>query len=245
LLILIIFLLKFSYSKSLDGTGPATVYSFAYNGSKLIIAGDFDICGGVRSPNLCSFDDVNGYQAMIFSIDNPIYTVYYHPVSNFLYIGGRFSMVDGVVCNFTCYFNGVSWLPLANSFNNVVYSIIGHPTSNSVWLCGAFTYSGMVNAKYVANYSVAANNISVVGNGFDGVCRTLAYGTTIYAGGAFMASGSTPTPYAAKLLGLFWVHLSSNGLDGAVTSMAFLSNTLYLAGAFTIAGGSPAQNIAA
>ncbi len=67
----------------------------------------------------------------------------------------------------------------------------------------------------------------------------------LIAGGTFINSGATSTPYVARWNGSAWVSMAG-GMDNQVNAMTVSKATgeLYVTGFFTTAGGSPANRIA-
>lgn len=115
---------------------------------------------------------------------------------------------------------------------------------------GEFAFAGTAATANIALYEPVTQTWSPLGTGFDGPVRALTVLMTgeLVAGGAFTHSGTAAVARVAMWNGAAWVGLGSGigaAVTDVVTAMAALpSGELVVGGAFAVAGGSPAINIA-
>jgi hypothetical protein len=110
------------------------------------------------------------------------------------------------------------------------------------------TGDATVPAHYVAQWNGSA--WSAVGTGMNNtVDAVVVAGETLYAGGIFTTAGGVSARNIAQWDGISWSALGSGtsavGGPGDVRTLATSGTILYAGGNFTIAGGVPANHIAA
>jgi hypothetical protein len=170
-----------------------------------------------------------------------------------IYIGGRFTSVDGVPANRIARWNGTAWSAVGSgmlgsgstpSVNTMVTFDDG--TGPALYAGGqTFTTAGGVPANRVARWDGKA--WSAVGNGFaNGIVWKLAVfndgtGDALYAFGTFTASGTTPINRMAKWNGTSWEQWGG-GASGTVfnalpiAGKAGEGDALLVSGQFTSIG---------
>jgi len=211
-------------------------------GPNLYVAGNYTNIGGSGANFFARFDGTSfhpvGSAPIAGNVPLIVFTSHVHDdgTGPALYIGGRFTSVDGVPANRIARWNGTSWSAVGTgmlgsgstpSVNTMVTFDDG--TGPALYAGGqTFTSAGGVPANRVAKWDGTA--WSAVGDGFaNGIVWKLAVyndgtGDALYAFGTFTASGATPINRMAKWNGTSWEQWGG-GASGTVF------NALPLAGA--------------
>lgn len=169
-----------------------------------------------------------------------------------VYIGGIFTSVGGVTCNYIARWDGSQWRTVGSTsgFNTSVSCIVNARDGKTLYVGGAFTQSngGSVTYNHVASIDIETNLISQLGYGITGTTvNAMAVGLdgTLYAGGQFTASAA---PGAAALVnmaqwsgGAIWLPMGSGlgdlAFSQSVRALAVGKNgELYASGTFTLSG---------
>lgn len=191
-------------------------------GNNLYIAGNFTNIGGSGANYFARFDGTSfhpvGTAPIAGNVPLIVFTSHVHDDGSgpALYIGGRFTSVDGVPANRIARWNGTSWSAVGSgmlgsgvtpSVNTMVTFDDG--TGPALYAGGqTFTTAGGVPANRVAKWN--GTSWSAVGDGFaNGIVWKLAVyndgtGDALYAFGTFTASGATPINRMAKWNGTSW-----------------------------------------
>ena len=167
----------------------------------------------------------------------------------FLYTAGC-SLYSGLIATNTHIniFDGTNWSMLGEITGDIPviydFAFIG----SNMYIGGYFQEAGGTVAKGLARWD--GTNWSDVG-GFDGLVYTLATdGTNLYVGGSFTNAGGRSITNIAKWDGTNWLDLGGvgiypeSGLGQAVRILLWHDGKLYVGGWFTVAGGTPATNLA-
>lgn len=115
----------------------------------------------------------------------------------------------------------------------------------NVVVAGSFFFAGSSPAEGIAEWSRVTGEWSAIGDGFNDRVLALEIDDTgrMFAGGQFTMSGDRVLNHIAQWNGMSWEPLGE-GLDGPVSDMRLVGDTLYVAGDFSQAGGNPAKNVA-
>jgi hypothetical protein len=192
------------------------------NGESLYIAGNFQNIGGTNASFIARYDGSEfhplGGTPIAGNVPLIVFTSHVHDDGSgpALYIGGRFTSVDGVPASRIARWNGTSWSAVgagvtgtgvAPSINTMVTFDDG--TGPALYVAGqAFTSAGGLPANRVAKWD--GKEWSAVGDGFaNGIVWQLAVfndgdGDKLYAFGTFTASGATPLERMARWNGTSW-----------------------------------------
>ena len=237
-------------------------------GDNLYIAGNFQNIGGTTASYIARYDG-KGFHALgstpiAGNVPLIIFTSHVHDdgTGPALYVGGRFTSIDGVAASRIAKWNGTSWSALGTgvtgsgstpSVNTMVTFDDG--TGPALYVGGqTFTTAGGISANRVAKWD--GKNWSAVGSGFaNGIVWKLTVfndgtGDALYAFGTFTASGATPMNRMAKWNGTSWEQWGG-GANGTVfnalqiTGDPGVGDALVVSGQFTTVGTDTRNRIAA
>ena len=237
-------------------------------GDNLYIAGNFQNIGGTSASYIARYDGkafhALGTTPIAGNVPLIIFTSHVHDdgTGPALYVGGRFTSIDGVAASRIAKWNGTSWSALGSgvtgsgvspSINTMVTFDDG--TGPALYVGGqTFVTAGGVPANRVAKWD--GKNWSAVGDGFaNGLVWKLAVyndgtGDALYAFGTFTASGATPINRMAKWNGTSWEQWGG-GANGTVFNALRIAgdpgvgDALVVSGQFTTIGTDTRNRIAA
>ena len=148
--------------------------------------------------------------------------------------------------------NWVSMNPGVPGTNGVVSALVFDSFGN-LYIGGAFSRAGTVSMNNIAKWNGSAWTAlgTGIGDNWTGQVNALALDGSgnLYAGGQFTTAGGTSANNIAKWNGSAWSVLDSGLGTGLWTDQVYAlaldgSGNLYVAGQFTTAGGTSANNIA-
>ncbi|CAN5712258.1 hypothetical protein BH20ACI3_BH20ACI3_04920 [soil metagenome] len=172
---------------------------------------------------------------------------------NDLYVGGDFTMVDGVSASRIARWDGRSWSALGAGVNGNIWTMA--IKGNDLYVGGDFTVAGGVVANRIAKWD--GSRWWALGDGISGCrddfCSPIVYALSVsesdvYVGGRFANAGGVPANGIGKWDGHIWSALG-DGLrtgtyDGVVRALAVSGKNVYAGGQFVTAGRVSAYNIA-
>ena len=177
-----------------------------------------------------------------------------------LYAAGNFTVDHGAPATFVARWNGIAWSPLGAGFPSPAFfsAAVGIQAmvitpNGDVTVAGTFTAAGGVPSKNIAHWngtSWGPLGTGIGANSFSSQVNALAVAANgdLYAGGAFTEAGGVPANNIARWNGTSWTALGTgltSAVTGGVNALAVAANgDVYVGGAFTEAGGVPANNIA-
>jgi hypothetical protein len=237
-------------------------------GEGLYIAGNFQNIGGTTASYIARWDGTNflplGTTPIAGNVPLIVFTSHVHDDGSGpqLYIGGRFTSVDGVPASRIARWNGTSWSPVGGGVTGTgvspsIMSMVTFDdgTGPALYVAGqAFTSAGGQPANRVAKWN--GSTWSNVGDGFaNGIVWKLAVfndgsGDKLHAFGTFTASGATPLNRAARWNGTAWEPFAAaeNTIFNAVVIPAAEGSgdgdELVIGGQFTTINGAPANRLA-
>ncbi len=159
-----------------------------------------------------SWDDRFGHPSVTYTA----YTMALAPDGD-LYVGGTFTSIGGVKANNVARWDGRRWHALGDGIENgngYVYALAFGP-DGAVYVGGYFANAGGTRANSIARWDPATETWSAVGQGLgNGAYKAYVYalafqGTTLYAGGDFTSSGTTPLKKFARWNGTEWEDLGA------------------------------------
>ena len=179
-----------------------------------------------------------------------------------LVAGGRFKTAGHEIANHIATWDGTEWAPLgagvAGGVRTAVYAlaVFDDGTGPALYVGGDFTSAGGQSANNIAKWDGAT--WSALGEGTSAKVRALhvfhnGSGPALRVGGEFLSAGDLEVFFIADWDGASWSDLenwsgSGTGTNGpvyAITSFEDLgAPALYVGGAFTAAGGMPANHVA-
>ncbi len=157
-----------------------------------------------------------------------------------LYVGGSFNVAGETVANNIARWDGTTWLPLGRGMNGPVNALAVY--KGELIAAGAF-------ANRIARWD--GKSWLPLGSGMNNSVFALTeYNGELIAGGYFTTAGGTTVNHIARWDGTIWSPLGS-GMGGEpgdhetqVIALTEYNGELIAGGAFTTAGGTPANRIA-
>lgn len=228
-------------------TNGGSYYCFLeYNGD-LLVGGEFNIVDGINMKNLARWDGSSWYSfATVAGTFSQIHDMIIY--NNELYIGGYFSSVNGQTIVNIAKFDGTTWSDVGGGLSSDVIAFAIDSVNNRLYAGGNFT--GIYNTSTVFPSRVAywdGSNWYAVGGAPAISPRALCfYKGSLYAGFSFEAikpNGDT-LKHMAVWDGNEWQPTNGN-LNDIVKDFCVLNNDLIVGGAFTVAGDSVVNYIAA
>jgi trimeric autotransporter adhesin len=250
--------------------GPSsTIYALAtYNdgtGAALYVGGDFSTAGAVAASRIAKWDGAswsalgsptNGVNGTVFAL-----AVYDDGTGSALYAGGVFTAAGEISADRVAKWDGTSWSALGSPTDGVnstvrALAVYDDGTGPALYVGGAFTAAGDTPANRIAKWD--GTSWSALGSPTNGVNSTVfalavyddGTGPALYVGGDLGTAGGIPASRIAKWNGTSWSALGSptNGVNSSVLALAVYDDgtgpALYVGGAFTAAGDTPANRIA-
>ena len=167
--------------------------------------------------------------------------------NNKLIAGGYFNSVNGSPYGSYGYiasYNDTTWDSLSSGLNNVVFSLAVY--NGELYAGGNFTATGTGTAvNHVAKWN--GTQWLPVGEGLNDSVWVLCVDSAqnkLYAGGFFTQTGlGQPAKHIAEWTGANWQEVGG-GTNAFVLSLFAKDSNLYVGGAFTMAGSTPANRIA-
>lgn len=237
-----------------------TVNALAVDGNGNLYAGGVFTAAGAIVANCVAMWNGTAWSGMGTGINTPFSSssVFALAVdgSGNVYAGGYFKTAGNVIANGVAKWDGGAWLALGTGINIGVYALAVDGSGN-LYAGGNFTMAGGVATDGVAKWNGSAWNAlgadtnSLLSNG--GISALAVDGSgNLYVGGAFAASGGTPsTNYLTKWDGTAWSGLGSgisgvvDRTNGVVNALAVRGNgNLYNGGNFGVAGDAAVNNLA-
>jgi hypothetical protein len=223
----------------------------------LVAGGDFSAVSGVAVKNIASWDGFSwkGVGSGIKSSGTLTVRALAALRNGDLVAAGDFTFAGDVAANRIARWNGSSWIAMGSGMNASVHCLIVLANGDLV-AGGAFTSAGGVPANRVARWNGASwvpLGSGVQGSSWASVSALAVLDNGgLVACGDFSTAGGLPASDIAVWNGVSWSAFGS-GLQGTpsgeaesfATSLTVLPNgNLVVAGAFTTAGGVPANRIA-
>jgi len=234
------------------------VFCLALFGSKIFAGGDFVAINGVDRNSIAALDAITG-AATPWNQDNlfpPLRTIDSLALSNdgqTLYVGGDFSLVDGLLRNRAAAINTVTgaitdWNPDANS---VITSMALSQDGQTVYVGGFFSNiggqqrSGIAALDAETGLATSWNPVPTFTAGI-GIRDIVVSGDTIYVAGSFTSMGGQTRNRLAALnadtaLATPW---NPNVSTPSPRSLTLSGTRAYTGGFFSSIGGVSRQNLA-
>lgn len=234
------------------GSGAiGSVYSLARDPANgdLYAGGNFVTAGGLTANGVARWDGGTWY-----TLGNGVDFAFVPDVSAIaidgsdVYIGGRFTSVDGntAMANIARW-DGSAWSPLGSGISGFIYALAIY--DGNLYAGGNFSTAGGVPADNIARWDPNLGQWFDVAGGTSGIVRSLAawevpgVASGIFVGGEFSGSGGGATAHIANYDGTSWQPLGS-GCNDDVLAMVTDGGKVVVAGAFTKAGGKPSLRYA-
>ena len=248
------------------GVRALTVFDDGRGGGPALYAGgQFTAAGGVPASRAAMWDGMTWSPLGVGLNGNVLAWAVFDDGSGSgptLYAGGQFTSAGGTPANRVARWDGTSWSALGDGVDGNVWALAvyddGSGSGPALYAGGAFGIAGGVQANRIARWD--GSTWSALGSGVnDGASASTVLAITVYddgigadpvllVGGDFTTAGAVPANRIATWDGESWAALGG-GMSGNVDSFAVVdagvkSPILYAGGAFTEAGGVPANRIA-
>lgn len=226
----------------------AFLYPGVTGNNELIAGGEFTTAGGVAAANIARWNEresifpLPAWAPMGAGFNNDVLAVERH--ASITYAGGSFTFSGATSVNRIARWNETTdvWEPLGAGMNSTVYALKSY--GGSLYAGGAFTTADGVSTGGLARWD--GTTWSAVGGFFNGVVYALeVHDGELIVGGLF--PGLSGSPNIVRYDGATYATLGSSGTTGVSAEVRALHSTgtqLYVGGAFTNAGGVPANRIA-
>ena len=232
-------------------------------GPALYVGGGFTEAGGVPANYVAKWDGTS-WTELGSGLDFRVFVLAVFDDGSgggpALYAGGAFTTAVGLRRRTSRNGTGSSWSPLGapgGGTDAEVYALTvfddGSGGGQALYVGGEFTVAGAIVANHIARWDGTSWSAPSGVNGTVGDLLVFDDGTgggpALYAGGSFTTAGGLAANRAAKWDGTSWSALGS-GLDNHVFALTAFDDGngggpgLYASGAFTSAGGVPANRIA-
>ena len=159
-----------------------------------------------------------------------------------IYVGGRFTTINGVSATNIAKWDGTAWSALGTGTNDTVFAITFDKTGN-LYAGGFFTTAGGTTANRIAKWN--GTTWSTLSSGVNYTVYSLAIDENnhLYAGGSFTTAGSIAAQYIAMWNNTTWVSLGS-GTGSRVNALTVdKNNNIYASGYFSSLANTTAKNI--
>jgi hypothetical protein len=215
------------------------------------IAGSFSFVGDVAANGIAKWNGTS-WSSLGSGMDSQVVSLALDSSGN-LYAGGNFTTAGGISANGVAKWNPKTstWSALGSGIMNNGYQRLTCDSYGNLYVGGSFTDAGGVPANSIAKWNPTTSTWSALSSGVNGRVGALAFDDSdnLYVGGyGITNAGGISVNNIAKWNGTSWSALGE-GLTGPYyesncRAIAFKSGNLYVGGAFTAAGGVPANHIA-
>lgn len=211
--------------------------AMAFIGGKLHAAAYFS--GGIEG--IARWEEGSGWQIIGDTESGHILCI--APADDGLYVGGRFTSINGVAANRVAKWNGASWNALGDgmSYDDGTCRVRTLAYRNgSLYAGGTFDTAGGVSAPCVAKWDGQTWHPMPFGYSLDTVRSLHFVGDQLFmAAVGFIPSSHTVTRWD----GVSWQPLGS-GIPGTVRTMTSHYHSLFAGGDFYMAGNTPTYSLA-
>ena len=222
----------------------AYVAAIAFEGDYVYLGGDFTNVNGMPAFSLARWNSVTDtWDSVGRGINGQVFAI--APDGDDLYVGGRFLGAGELLAgpgrdarNVARWKDG-TWLSMGDGVNKVVWTMVFD--TKKLFAGGNFDSAGTMPVNHVVAWDIASEQWEGLGEGLDkdflpSVSSLSTNGKYIYAGGDFAQTGFDSVSNIARWDGSRWNPLGS-GVDSPVYVVDVDGNKVYVAGAFTEAGG--------
>lgn len=228
-------------------TTTTQIKTLALYNSKVFAGGNFVTAGDKFISGLAQYDgerwlDVGGNSTTPNFFINKLLVN-----NNKLYAAGYFTNIGGISANSIAAWDGASWSTLGSGVDNVIETI--HTIGNDIYVTGPFLSAGGSSAIGYAKWDGNSWQPLANGGAFSNTMTNI--GNVLYVGGQYTTinGGTVSVNNLAKWDGSSWSDVGGGVSQGTnfqtgVYALASRGNELIAGGNFTVAGSTPANNIA-
>lgn len=203
---------------------------------RLLIAGDFDSCGGFPSPRIAMWD---GDRWRMRGTDSGVSAIASN--GSVVFVGGTFENAFNTPAHHIARWDGSNWSALGSGIDGTVNTAM--VLENDLYVGGEFTDAGGSGAQNLAKWD--GSQWSPVGPSLGGPVYSLATdGTSVYVGGDFATFQGEFLQGIAQWDGTSFHPLGTGISGGSVRAIQLSGNLVYAAGDFTTADGQFTGNTA-
>lgn len=217
----------------------------------LYAGGVFPVAGDEPIATIARFDGVE-WSSLAGGIEySPVDPPFVEALAMFkgeLYVGGKFTTVDGLVRSNVARWNGTSWNDVSVGISGGLGVHAAVSDDQHLYIGGDFSHAGATPADNLARWNGVS--FEAVGGGLDGPVKTITlWSDRLCAGGTFSVADSVVLVNdIACWTGSSWEELEG-GLTGgfpftAANAVTSDDTHLYVGGAFSFAGVVPVSNVA-
>ncbi|MCI0629426.1 MAG: hypothetical protein L0Y44_02080 [Phycisphaerales bacterium] len=232
----------------LGGGVNGDVHSLSVHNGDLYVCGDFTTAGGENGISTSNIARWNGSAWSQIVPEVSVRAMASLPSTASLVAGGNFNWGWGTL-NYIALYNDENLSDIGSgALNGTVHAAVVN--GSQLIIGGEFVFPGsgheLVNRIAQLDF---VGDWAPMGDGFnDTVYALTSHNGSIYAAGAFTASGGTTIDRIARWQNDFptgtWQPLADGGLNGPVYALASHGGFLFAGGTFTNAGGSAAAYVA-
>jgi len=219
-------------------------------GEDLYIAGTYTDIGGAPGPDYIARWDGSAFTELSGTIGGNNIALVVLAVEVFqgeLYIGGRFTEVDGVSANYIARWDGTQWNPVGAGIQGtqvIDMAVADDGSGPALFVGGDFSQAGGMTASNIAKWD--GQSWSTLGSGTDGTVQEIisfddGSGEKIFVLGGYERAGGVIANNIARWDGSSWSSVGA-GTDNNIFGALVFDGRLSLGGSFDLVDGLAANS---
>lgn len=229
----------------LDGTANAIAIG---PDGKLVVGGEFETAGTLAVGRVATWDGSKwGTLGKGVSGEGSARVGAIAILDGKTYVAGQFTKAGDVAANNVAVWDGTNWAALGEGLDDTVYALAVY--GGKLVAGGYFKRSGTTSVKALATWDGSkwveiGGGLSPAEGGYTVFAQALAArGTELFVGGLVEVAGTTAVSHVARWDGTTWSNLKG-GVDDTVGGLHVGSDSLWVAGTFSSAGGNGSVGLA-